>query len=52
MNEVSELIAQTAEKIMEDLSTKEIISKAESGIWPKDLWRTISGYRDDKNRYF
>jgi len=42
MNEVSELIAQTAEKIMQNLSTKEVISESESGIWPKDLWRTLA----------
>ncbi|MBM7583570.1 acyl-CoA dehydrogenase [Bacillus pakistanensis] len=42
MNETSEIIIQTAEKIMEDLCTKQVVDDAERGTNPMKLWNTLA----------
>lgn len=41
MNEISEMIKQTIEKIMGDLCSKEIVEAAEDGKFPTELWETL-----------
>jgi acyl-CoA dehydrogenase len=41
MNETSEMIIYTAEKIMEDICTKQMVDNAEDGSIPKKLWNTL-----------
>lgn len=41
MNEISEIIKETAEKIMQDLCTKEVLERAERGVYPTELWSTL-----------
>lgn len=41
MNEISQIIQETTEKIMGDLCTKQVVDAAELGIFPKELWQTL-----------
>ncbi|MEH6940958.1 acyl-CoA dehydrogenase family protein [Bacillus sp. JJ722] len=41
MNEISQIIKKTAEKIMQDLCTKEVLERAERGVCPTELWATL-----------
>ncbi|WP_042351036.1 acyl-CoA dehydrogenase family protein [Bacillus massiliigorillae] len=41
MNEISEIIKETTEKIMQDLCTKEVLERAERGVYPTELWATL-----------
>lgn len=41
MNEISEIIKQTIEKIMVDLCTKEMVEAADYGKFPHELWETL-----------
>jgi len=41
MNETSQIIMNTADKIMENLCTKEAVHDAEHGVWAKELWETL-----------
>ncbi|MDQ0219256.1 acyl-CoA dehydrogenase [Peribacillus cavernae] len=41
MNDISQIIKETAEKIMEDLCTKQVVEDSELGILPRELWKTI-----------
>jgi acyl-CoA dehydrogenase len=39
--DIREIILETVTKIMDDLSTKEVIFAAEQGTWAGDLWDTL-----------
>jgi alkylation response protein AidB-like acyl-CoA dehydrogenase len=41
MNEVRKLIVQTAADLFRNKCTPEVIRKAESGIWPEELWKGV-----------
>jgi acyl-CoA dehydrogenase len=41
MNEISQIIQETTEKIMKDLCTKKVVEDAELGHFPKELWKTL-----------
>ncbi|MGM9925582.1 MAG: acyl-CoA dehydrogenase family protein [Bacillus sp. (in: firmicutes)] len=41
MNDMSVIIKDTTEKIMQDLCTKEVIERAERGVYPMELWSAL-----------
>lgn len=41
MSEVRDILLETTNKIMKDLSTKEVITEVENGKWPSELWNTL-----------
>ncbi|PKF90200.1 hypothetical protein CW306_01340 [Bacillus sp. BA3] len=41
MSDIQEMIIESTTKIMEKYSTKDVINKAESGIWAGGLWRKL-----------
>jgi acyl-CoA dehydrogenase len=41
MNEMRQMIADTAERIFRDLCEPDVVNAAEAGTWPADLWNTI-----------
>jgi acyl-CoA dehydrogenase len=41
MNETRSLLLDTVTRILGDLVSKEILEKAEQGIWPAGLWRAL-----------
>ncbi len=41
IDETSQLLADTAEKLFSDHVTKNCIIDAEKGIWPKELWSEV-----------
>lgn len=42
MNEITQLIIQTAAKIMKEVCTNEMVNDAEKGIWTAELWDTLA----------
>lgn len=42
MSEMKEMIIESATKIMERYSTKEVVNDAEKGLWAAELWNTLS----------
>jgi acyl-CoA dehydrogenase len=41
MNEMRQMIADTADRIFRDLCEPDVVNAAEKGTWPADLWNTI-----------
>jgi acyl-CoA dehydrogenase len=41
MNEISQMIVNTTEKILQDFCGKEVVNEAENGVWPTALWGTL-----------
>ena len=41
MNEMRQMIADTADRIFRDLCEPDVVNAAEDGTWPADLWNTI-----------
>ena len=41
LNETSQLLSDSVERIFSDHVTKECIINSEKGEWPKDLWDEI-----------
>lgn len=40
-SEASQLIEDTADRILREQCTKELVDRAEQGQWPDDLWQTL-----------
>jgi acyl-CoA dehydrogenase len=41
MNEVRQLIVETADRIMVDMCSKDLVDQSEVGVWPRQLWQTL-----------
>lgn len=41
MSEIRPILGDTVAKVMKDLCTKELITKAEKGVFPELLWKTL-----------
>jgi acyl-CoA dehydrogenase len=41
INEMRQMIADTADRIFRDLCEPDVVNAAEDGTWPADLWNTI-----------
>ena len=41
LNETSQLLSDSAEKIFSDHVSKECIVNSEKGVWPKELWNEL-----------
>ena len=41
MNDMRQLIVDTADRIFRDLCTKQVVDAAEQGSWPAALWQTL-----------
>ncbi len=44
MSDMKEMIVDSATKIFEKYSTKEVVNDAEQGHWARELWKTIDDY--------
>jgi acyl-CoA dehydrogenase len=42
MSEMNEMIIESATKIMEKFSTKEVVNDAENGVWASELWNCLN----------
>ncbi|RIK46190.1 MAG: hypothetical protein DCC58_04065 [Chloroflexi bacterium] len=41
MNDLVQMLEQTAFRLFSDLSTPAVVERAEHGTWPADLWRNL-----------
>ena len=41
MNELTNILAETAERLLADHATKDVLNQAEQGDWPEQLWQTL-----------
>ena len=48
LNETSQLLSDSAEKIFSDHVSKECIVNSEKGVWPKELWNEIVNNEQEK----
>nr|WP_263326463.1 acyl-CoA dehydrogenase family protein [Neobacillus sp. Marseille-Q6967] len=44
MSEMKEMIIESATKIMEKFSTKEVVNESENGLWGGELWDRLAEY--------
>jgi acyl-CoA dehydrogenase len=41
MSELTNILAETAERLLADHATKDVLNQAEQGDWPEQLWQTL-----------